>query len=90
MTIGGWITMILSVGFVVSLFGWSISKVLFGKEPSENYTAWTASIPKTRIQNQGRNSFIEQDVDHGLGYTKGEALTIPRYSAEVRSRPGRD
>ena len=35
MTIGGWITMILSVGFVVSIFGWSMSKVLFGKEPAE-------------------------------------------------------
>jgi hypothetical protein len=35
MTTGGWITMILSVGFVVSIFGWSLGKVLFGKEPSE-------------------------------------------------------
>jgi hypothetical protein len=35
MTTGGWITMILSVGFVVSLFGWSLGKVLFGKRPSE-------------------------------------------------------
>lgn len=28
MTTGGWITMILSVGFVVSLFSWCIFKVL--------------------------------------------------------------
>ena len=28
MTIGGWITMILSVGFVTGLFGWSIARVL--------------------------------------------------------------
>jgi hypothetical protein len=35
MTVGGWITMILSVGFVVSIFCWSMGKVLFGKEPSE-------------------------------------------------------
>jgi hypothetical protein len=34
-SLGGWITMILSVGFVVTLFGWSMSKVLFGKEPTE-------------------------------------------------------
>jgi hypothetical protein len=34
-SLGGWITMILSVGFVVSIFGWSMSKVLFGKEPTE-------------------------------------------------------
>jgi hypothetical protein len=35
MTLGGWITMILSVGFVITMFGWSMGKVLFGKEPSE-------------------------------------------------------
>ena len=35
MTAGGGITMILSVGFVVIMFGWSMGKVLFGKEPSE-------------------------------------------------------
>jgi len=35
MTPGGWITMILSVGFVVTMFGWSMGKVLFGKERSE-------------------------------------------------------
>jgi hypothetical protein len=35
MTLGGWITMIFSVGLVISIFGWSMSKVLFGKEPSE-------------------------------------------------------
>jgi hypothetical protein len=27
--------MILSVGFVVAIFGWSMGKVLFGKEPTE-------------------------------------------------------
>lgn len=35
MTPGGWITMILSVGFVTCLFGWCITKVLFGTEPTE-------------------------------------------------------
>jgi len=30
MTIGGWITMILSVGFVTTLFIWSVSRVLTG------------------------------------------------------------
>jgi hypothetical protein len=35
MSLGGWITMILSVGFVVLLFGWSMGKVLGGKEPTE-------------------------------------------------------
>jgi hypothetical protein len=35
MTTGGWITMILSVGFVVAMFSWSLGKVLFGKEPAE-------------------------------------------------------
>jgi hypothetical protein len=35
MTIGGWITMLLSVGFVVTMFSWSMGKVLFGKEPTE-------------------------------------------------------
>ena len=35
MTTGGWITMILSVGFVVTMFSWSMGKVLFGKEPTE-------------------------------------------------------
>ena len=28
MTLGGWITMLLSVGFVVVLFGWCIFKVM--------------------------------------------------------------
>lgn len=28
MTTGGWITMLLSVGFVVGLFGWCIWRVL--------------------------------------------------------------
>lgn len=35
MTTGGWITMILSVGFVTILFGWCICKVVFGQEPTE-------------------------------------------------------
>jgi hypothetical protein len=30
MTVGGWITMILSVGFVTALFGWCIYRVLRG------------------------------------------------------------
>lgn len=30
MTTGGWITMILSVGFVTVLFGWCIYRVLRG------------------------------------------------------------
>lgn len=33
MTLGGWITMLLSVGFVVSLFIWCISRVLLNKQP---------------------------------------------------------
>ena len=35
MTTGGWITMILSVGFVVTLFGWCVAKVLLGSEPTD-------------------------------------------------------
>lgn len=35
MSAGGWVTMILSVGFVVTLFVWCLSKVLFGREPTE-------------------------------------------------------
>jgi hypothetical protein len=31
MTIGGWITMVLSVGFVTGLFGWCIVQVLTRK-----------------------------------------------------------
>jgi hypothetical protein len=31
MTVGGWITMILSVGFVTSLFSWCIWQVLTRK-----------------------------------------------------------
>jgi hypothetical protein len=31
MTLGGWITMALSVGFVTSLFGWCIYRVLTSK-----------------------------------------------------------
>lgn len=33
MTLGGWITMVLSVGFVVSLFIWCVSRVLLNKRP---------------------------------------------------------
>lgn len=33
MTIGGWITMILSVGFVTGLFLYCICRVLFGQQP---------------------------------------------------------
>jgi hypothetical protein len=35
MTLGGWITMLLSVGFVVTMFSWCLGKVLFGGEPAE-------------------------------------------------------
>jgi hypothetical protein len=35
LTTGGWITMILSVGFVVSLFVTCISKVILGHKPVE-------------------------------------------------------
>ena len=36
MTTGGWITMILSVGFVTVLFIYCLSRVLFGpKQPGE-------------------------------------------------------
>jgi hypothetical protein len=36
MTTGGWITMTLSVGFVLSLFGWCIFKVLTSKGSSDS------------------------------------------------------
>jgi multisubunit Na+/H+ antiporter MnhF subunit len=32
MTLGGWITLILSVGFVTSLFAWCIARILTGKQ----------------------------------------------------------
>jgi hypothetical protein len=35
MTTGGWITLILSVGFVTCLFGWCIFKVLTGCQPAD-------------------------------------------------------
>jgi hypothetical protein len=35
MTVGGWITMLLSVGFVTSLFGWCIYRVLRGHAEPE-------------------------------------------------------
>jgi len=35
MTLGGWITMILSVGFVISLFSWCIYRVLTSPGPVE-------------------------------------------------------
>ena len=34
MTTGGWITMIISVGTVVSLFIWCLCRVLFHKPPT--------------------------------------------------------
>jgi hypothetical protein len=33
MTPGGWISLILSVGFVTTLFGWCIVKVLTSQKP---------------------------------------------------------
>jgi hypothetical protein len=35
MTAGGWITMLLSVGFVVTLFVWCIGRVLTEKQPQK-------------------------------------------------------
>lgn len=35
MTTGGWITMILSVGFVTVLFAYCVCRVLCGKKPDE-------------------------------------------------------
>lgn len=35
LTIGGWVTMLLSVGFVVGLFLTCIGKVIFGHKPVE-------------------------------------------------------
>ena len=32
MSVGGWFTMIVSVGFVVTLFAWCISRVLMDKK----------------------------------------------------------
>lgn len=32
MTTGGWINLVLSVGFVTALFLWCVGKVLFGKQ----------------------------------------------------------
>jgi multisubunit Na+/H+ antiporter MnhF subunit len=32
MTLGGWITLVLSVGFVISLFAWCITRILMGKQ----------------------------------------------------------
>jgi hypothetical protein len=35
MTTGGWITMILSVGFVAALFVYCVCRVLFGQRPDD-------------------------------------------------------
>lgn len=35
MTTGGWITMVLSVGFVTVLFIYCVCRVLFGKRPDD-------------------------------------------------------
>ena len=37
MTPGGWITMILSVGFVTVFFLWTLYRVLSGKRSLEDY-----------------------------------------------------
>lgn len=37
MTIGGWITMILSVGFVTGLFGWCLFRVLRGPADADHF-----------------------------------------------------
>ncbi|MCF7669428.1 MAG: hypothetical protein K9N48_06605 [Verrucomicrobia bacterium] len=37
MTVGGWITMLLSVGFVTGFFAWCVYKVLVIKRPSEDF-----------------------------------------------------
>jgi hypothetical protein len=36
MTFGGWITLILSVGFVTTLFGWCIARVLWRRPPIDH------------------------------------------------------
>ncbi len=37
MTTGGWINMVLSVGFVTVLFIYCVSRVLFGKRPDPDH-----------------------------------------------------
>ena len=37
MTTGGWINLLLSVGFVTVLFVWCVGKVLFGKQAKPDH-----------------------------------------------------
>ena len=37
MTLGGWINMGLSGGFVTTLFRWCAGKVLFGRQPPKEH-----------------------------------------------------
>ena len=37
MTNGGWINLLLSVGFVTVLFVWCVGRVLFGKPPAPDH-----------------------------------------------------
>lgn len=46
MTIGGWITMLLSVGFVTGLLSWCIYKVLTTPEATKHIHAQTDIDPQ--------------------------------------------
>lgn len=40
MTLGGWITLTLSLGFVFGLFGWCLRRLFFGRSaPDEKHLA---------------------------------------------------
>ena len=49
MTTGGWINMILSVGFVTLLFGWCIWKVLSKPADGVDLHAQTTIDPHDRV-----------------------------------------
>lgn len=55
MTPGGWITMILSVGFVTGLFIWCITKVLTTHDETEKIHGFEFETPDEKESREKRH-----------------------------------
>ena len=54
MTAGGWITMLLSVGFVTALFAWCIRKVLTPPAQPEKLHGFEFETPDEKAEHKQR------------------------------------
>ena len=55
MTAGGWVTMIISVGFVTGLFAWCIYKVMTTSGESEKMHGFEFETPDEKEAHENKN-----------------------------------